>query len=146
MLPRYTKLDKESLALVESLIPISATNFVNLIGLESAIGLFNEFGGTSYRFVREESAKASERFEELAIIIGRENATILGREFNGDEVYIPRCRRALSALRARMIVTDFDEITRTQSAREACNQLARRYRVSYRWVEIVVNGKTAGAV
>ena len=84
---------------------------------------------------------AAQRFEEMAAVIGADNAIRLGATFPDEEIYIPRCTIAMNALRDRQIIEDFDALIREMSAREAFNQLARRYRRSVTAIENTVNGK-----
>ena len=134
----------EDVALIEPLLPSTAVEFVRLIGMESALRLFEEFGGVNWRFSKgvQQFGPGARRLDEMAAVIGKENALLLGDFFaGGDEVYIPRCFIALNALRNRQIVNDFDDLTKHMSGREACNQLARRYHRSAKSIENAVNGK-----
>jgi Mor family transcriptional regulator len=90
---------------------------------------------------RPHAGIAAQRFEELAAVIGADNAIRLGATFPDEEIYIPRCTIAMNALRNRQIVEDFDRMTRDMSMREAFNQLARRYRRSVTAIDRAVNGK-----
>lgn len=141
MLPSFENIDSETLALVESLLPATAANFSRLIGTAATLKMVAEFGGTEYRFPRREFGSASERFDRLIKLIGRASALALSAEYTECEVYIPRCLKAMTALRNRKIIAEFNEIIRTNSARLAFGELARRHRLSNRAVEMIVNGK-----
>ena len=142
MLPKARDLDPETQELIISLLPRTGADFVRTIGLTSAIDLFNEFGGTTWKFSRRISgnAIAAKRFQEMADVIGEDNALRLADEFGYDETYIPSCKRAMDALRKRLVVADFDELTKVVSTREAFNQLVRRYRISHSAIQRYVNG------
>ena len=144
MLPKFVDLNEHDTALVVSLLPGVASEFVKAIGLESALSLFAEFGGMCWRFAksRPPAGIAAQRFEELAAVIGADNAIRLGATFPDEEVYIPLCAKAMNALRDKQIVEDFDKLIREMSTREAFNQLARRYRRSCTAIEYTVNGKS----
>ena len=144
MLPKFADLDEQKIALVVPLLPAVATEFAEAIGLENALNLFAEFGGMNWRFAKSRPAAgiAKERFEEMAAVIGADNAIRLGATFPDEEVYIPRCTIAMNALRDRQIIDDFDKLIREMSTREAFNQLARRYRRSATAIANTVNGKS----
>ncbi len=143
MLPKFADLNEQEIALVVPLLPAMPTEFVRAIGLENALNLFIEFGGMNWRFAksRPPAGIGAQRFEELAAVIGADNAIRLGATFPDEEIYIPRCTIAMNALRDRQIIEDFDELIRKMSTREAFNQLARRYRRSVVAIARAVNGK-----
>lgn len=143
MLPKLVDLNEQEIALIVPLLPAGATEFVEAIGLENALNLFGEFGGMNWHFAksRPPAGLAARRFEEMASAIGEDNAIRLGATFPDEEIYIPRCLIAMNALRNRHIVEDFDKMIREMSAREAFNQLARRYRTSSQSIQVLVNGK-----
>lgn len=145
MLPKARDLDPETKELIISLLPRTGADFVRKIGFKSAIDLFNEFGGTTWQFSRRASgnAIAAKRFQEMADVVGEDNALRLADEFGYDSIYIPSCKRAMDALRKRLIVAEFDEMTKVISVREATNQLVRRYRISHSAINRCVN---AGAL
>lgn len=145
MLPKFADLDEQKIALVVPLLPAVATEFSKAIGLENALNLFAEFGGMNWRFAksRPPAGIAAQRFEELAAVIGAENAIRLGATFPDQDIYIPRCTIAMNALRDRQIIEDFDALIREMSTREAFNQLARRYRRSATAIANTVNGKSS---
>ncbi|GEM_PF-2537993 len=142
MQPKFADLNEQEIALVLPLLPVVATELAESIGLENALNLFAEFGGMNWRFSksRPHAGIAAQRFEEMAAVIGEDNAIRLGATFVDEEIYIPRCAIAMNALRDRQIIKDFDDLTKQISAREAFNQLARRYRCSSRAIERAVNG------
>ena len=143
MSQKSTYFNPEDIDLIEPLLPSTAMEFVRLIGMETALHLFSEFGGVNWRFSKgvQQFGIAAQRFDEMAAVIGKENALLLGKAFDEGDVYIPRCAIALNALRNRQIVKDFDALTKHMSVREAYNQLARRYHRSATSIEYAVNGK-----
>ncbi len=145
MLPKFADLDEQEIALVVPLLPAGASDIAKVIGLENALNLFVEFGGMLWRFAksRPPAGLAAQRFEEMAAVIGAENALLLGATFPDEEIYIPRCTIAMNALRDRQIIEDFDEMIHEMSVREAFNQLARRYRRSVTAIANTVNGKSS---
>jgi hypothetical protein len=144
MLPQLIDLNEQEVALVLPLLPGVATEFAKVIGLKSTVSLIAEFGGMNWRFAksRPPSGLAAQRFEEMAAVIGADNAILLGATFTDEEIYIPRCTVAMKALRDRQIIKDFDQLIRETSTREAFNQLARRYQRSAKAIAYIVNGKS----
>jgi hypothetical protein len=144
MLPKFADLNEQEVALVVPLLPAGATELAEAIGLENALNLFVEFGGMNWRFAksRPPAGIAAQRFEEMASVIGADNAILLGATFPDQDIYIPRCTIAMNALRDQQIIEDFDKLIREMSTREAFNQLARRYRRSVTAIANTVNGKS----
>lgn len=148
MLPDYDQLDDESKALIASLMSPVATEIAEIIGIGPALDLFNAFGGTEaylYKSIPPLGCVGASRFAELAAVIGEENVLRLGNTYNSDggHIYIPRCLAATNALKTRQIVADYDALLKTRSARDAANKLARRFRLSNRQIEKIVNGRKA---
>ena len=154
VLPDYDQLDDESKALISSLLPAGATEIAEIIGIGQALDLFNAYGGTEaylYKSIPPLGSVGATRFAELAAVIGEANVLRLGKTYNdeGGHVYIPRCLVAINALKRRQILAEYDALVKTSSARDAANKLARRYRLSNRRIEEIVNGgqkrKSTGA-
>lgn len=137
-------IDSETRDLILPLLPAVGMEIVELIGLEAALSLFARFGGTERRFNKaaDSSGPAGTRFKEIAAVVGKDNALRLGAEFGSELVYIPQCLRGLRAYRRRQMVLDYDQLLKSMSAREAANQIARRYGTSYRTVEKAANGES----
>lgn len=141
MLLHFDDLDSETSALVESSLPASATDFVRLVGLSKTLAMCNAYGGTEISFPKQKDGLGAAHFARLAEVIGAEAVRRLAAEYSQEIVYIPRCLRAMQALRRRQIILDYDELLSKTSARQAANQLAIRYRTSSRSIEIIVNGE-----
>lgn len=137
-------IDSEARDLILPLLPAVGIEIVELIGLGAALSLFARFGGTERRFNKAAggSGHAGARFEEIAAVVGKDNALRLGAEFGAELVYIPQCLRGLRAYRRRRMVVDDSELLKHMGAREAANQIARRYGTSYRSVEKAANGES----
>lgn len=142
MLPRFEDLDSETAALVESYLPASALEMVRLIGLQAALLVIEHFGGTDLHFFREKETCFPNDFLSLAQVIGKEKAALLAREYPAaKKVYVPRCMKAMNALRNREIIALADQMMHEKSMRQVCKDLARRYRKSSRSIQMIVNGK-----
>lgn len=140
MLPQIDDIDPDTRRLVEDSLPATGRELVRLIGFEAAIALVNEYGGTEIFFPQREDGQAAALFAHLAETVGHGNAVLLGNEYaRSERTYIPRCIRAMSALRRRQIIIEFDAMTKTMSGRQATNEIARRYRMSNRAIEKIVN-------
>lgn len=141
MMPiRFDDLDHETVALVESALPEGAREFVRLVGLRATLALIAEFGGIEISFPQSAVGLGGERFDQIAAVVGIDNAENLGRWFKGCEpVYIPRAVRAMAAIRNRQMIEDFEQLTQTKSARRAVNDLAFSYRMCSRAIENIVN-------
>lgn len=140
---RLDDLNDETAALVESNLPRVAKEFVHLIGLRSTLALISEFGGMEFHFPVSPDGKGGKRFDQIAGIIGVDHTEKLGQWFKGCEfVYIPRALQAITALRNRQMIVDYDRLLRRGiSARQAANDLAFTYRISGRSIEKIVNGE-----
>lgn len=137
------KLDVETAALVAGAMPATMRELIGLIGLESALALVGEFGGTSYVFPKDINGPAADRFEYLVEIVGPDAAhKLASHPFVQEKVYIPICSKALRLLRNRQVIAAYDCYLRNGSTRYARRQVAREFGISDRWVDRVVNGKT----
>lgn len=137
----YRDLDAESLAVVMGLLPKAAHQLIEVIGFEPAMAIVEEFGGVCILFPKSQDGKGAERFEQVASVIGVENAKLLGKNFYTVVFNVPRCTRAYNALRNRVIVRDCDELLKTGiSLNKTIEELVYRYRMSYRQIEVIVHG------
>lgn len=139
----FNKLDADTLPLVLPLLPEKAREIAACIGLPAALALVAEFGGCEVRFVKAPPpGTESEPFSSISRVVGTQAAMDLNIFFGGDEyVYIPLCQAALRAVRNRQIIDDFTtSLVACNSTRVAASEVARRYRISNRTVENIVNG------
>lgn len=142
MLPRFEDLDPETSNLVESFLPASALEMVRLIGLQAALLLIEHFGGTEVHFIREKETCFPRDFLALAKVIGTEKAAILAREYPAaDKMYVPRCLKAMNALRNREIMALADKMIPEKSRWKVYIDLARQYGTSTRTIQGILNGK-----
>lgn len=115
---------------------------VRLIGLQAALLLIEHFGGTEVHFIREKETCFPRDFLALAKVIGTEKAAILAREHpEADRMYVPRCLKAMNALRNREIIALADKMIPEKSMRQVYIDLARQYGTSTRTIQDIVNGK-----
>jgi hypothetical protein len=137
----FEDLDSETSAVVESFLPATAKELVRLIGLEKTLALCSAYGGTEISFPRQKNGPGAANYARLEKVIGGGNLHRLSTEYLQEIVYIPRCLRAMTALRHREIIIDYEALLRTTSARQAANQLAIRFRTTSRSIEKIVNGE-----
>lgn len=142
MLPRFEDIEPETFALIGPLLPLSCADFVRLIGLKNTLALVSAYGGTEIAFPKRSAGPGAAHFAELAEIIGADAVRRLADEFACQElVYVPRCLRAMNALRNHQIIIDYSALIASISGRKAANQLAKRYRTTSRSIEKIVNGE-----
>lgn len=137
----YEDLDSETSAVVEAFLPATATELVRLIGLEKTLALVSACGGTEMSFPKQKDGPGAANFARLAEVIGAATVRRLAAEYSNEFVYIPRCLRAMNALRHRKIIVEYTALIGKTSARQAANQLAIRFRTTSRSIEKIVNGE-----
>ena len=111
----------------------TAKDFVDLIGLDAAVRLFDALGGTDYPFPKGASNNhdGAARFESLSDLVGLSAACELVRVYGGDTVYIPNCRYVRTRARNQLIVREFD-------AGVTLEELAKRHKISSRQVSMIL--------
>lgn len=69
-------------------------------------------------------------YQQIARVIGIENTLKLGREFSGEQVYLPKLNNCISRERNRKIVEEFKGGN--------YGELARKYGVTSFWVRNII--------
>lgn len=69
-------------------------------------------------------------YQQIAMVIGIENAVRLGREFGGEPFYLPKLDICLSRVRERKIIEEFKNGNYVE--------LARKYGVTSAWVRRII--------
>lgn len=134
------QLDEDEKAYVFGLLPENLKNISRLIGLELALRLAAEFGGESIRFRKTSPVRPCEIFQRLVDLIGESSVFLLGREFSDGPMYIAAAKTAARFIRNRKITSEFSAMIRQgKSTNTAANALAKKYQISYRAVEKIVN-------
>lgn len=126
-------------------LPPTIEIFVSLIGHGPTMDLVRAFGGNDFRFpARREGAN----WEALIELIGERQAARLIERFDGDEVYIALCDRALRADRNRRLIARYDTLLgEGHSSRGAVSILVREFApISNRSVEKIVNSPVPPAL
>ncbi|VVE67855.1 hypothetical protein PAN31117_02792 [Pandoraea anapnoica] len=121
---------------VEHLLPEVAQLLVRVIGISKATRLVEQLGGTTFPvpvyLTTRRDGEAS--FEALAEIVGRRAATDISKYFGGNNLYVPKCQRAMRELRGRAIRNEFDKLAREYGSRGSVAKLAKQYRIADRHV------------
>lgn len=115
-------------------LPALVRDIERVSGLPAAIAIVNAFGGMEISIPKGENnnAKGKVAFERIAAAVGRDAALAICNEFGGEMLSIPRCHTLRGEMRARAIRRAFD-------AGECVNTLARRFGMTYRAIEIILN-------
>ncbi len=121
------------------LLPESVKTCIGLIGLTKSVRLIHAWGGTTFPVGKNKRKGGQIRFAALAEVVGVEAAEILTRHYSGEVIAIPRCWRAMLALRNQKMRAEFDDITATETAIHAVSTLARRYEMTERRVWEILN-------
>lgn len=136
-LPR--EMDPETIALVEAAMPAMGKELIRTIGIEATLALVREFGGMELRFNKTGNGRGADRFATIVETVGSDNAYRLAKEWTDEKVYIPFCCKAVSVLRNRAIIQDFDQLAKEHSGAEAVRQLVRKYGLTYRQIEKIIS-------
>jgi hypothetical protein len=112
-----------------SRLPGMVRDFARIAGLESAIACVNAFRGMQITIPKGEDNNTAGRVAE---VMGKDAALAICKEYGGEVLGIPRCHALRSEMRARAIRSAFD-------AGEDVNTLARRFDMTYRAIEQIIN-------
>jgi hypothetical protein len=122
------------------LIPASARELMDVVGLEAMLKLVNALGGTTFPVSKNKTREGQIRFEMLAEVIGVEAAEQLTRYCGGSILIIPRFDKVMREVRNRAIRNEFDAMLQAgDSATWSVTKLALKHAVTSRTVWEVVN-------
>ncbi len=115
-------------------LPDRMRDLIRLAGIEAAVNLSNALGGLNIRFPKHEAANryGAAAFRRLAELVGEDATRALCAEYGGEQIAIPRCHAWRQEFRARAIRRAFD-------AGATVPELAKRYGVTYRTIEKLLN-------
>lgn len=126
------------------LLPDTALHIAAVIGEEAAEKLIENIGGA--RFKMGKGCVKTERLAILTEAIGEQTALQLLKVFGGEEMYIPRCEKAVREARNRNLLHDWQQsLDSGKSQLMTCSKLAVKYRISDRTIYTIVKaakGKT----
>lgn len=130
-LPDLSSLSPRDLS---SLLPNSIAQIVHSIGLAKTIALVDKLGGTTFPVSRHQGARGDVRYFVLVDVVGVDAANVLTDVYGGESLYIPRCNGLLIALRNHAICAEFEQLTAQQASPAVVSTLARKHRLSDRWI------------
>ncbi|WP_048796276.1 MULTISPECIES: Mor transcription activator family protein [Serratia] len=136
--------NKDTLTLddVKHLIPESGQVIINLIGIEAAKKIFITFGGTTLPIPKGRNKRGIPRFNLICDAIGRDKALMMAEHFDGEEIYIPLCSKAFSAIKHHSIITDYNSLMRSgMSGSMAAITICPKYNISHKQVSKIISGK-----
>lgn len=113
--------ERVAMTLDLSLLPPTARDLADLIGLPATLRLVEGWGGRAVQIARGKRAKGKAQLDELAAIVGRLEANKLAQRYGGGVLTIPLCADALRGARDGALQSRFDALTTTagHSARQA---------------------------
>ncbi|UXY14440.1 DNA transposition protein [Chitiniphilus purpureus] len=122
-------------------LPETMREIALLVGMDGAMKLVRQFGGTSLRIPQGKHRLGQQRYAQLAQLLGEHEMSRLAEHFRGsDAVYIPRCSSIARALRDIAIRHAFDEYTREESSNRAVAKLARMNGLCERQIWKILKG------
>ena len=125
---------------VQDMLPDNVMDMASRIGLPSTLVVVEKMGGTLWRVAEGRASTGEARREALAELVGSEIEELLHMHYQGEEIYVARCHRALVRWRDLEITMRFEKGLRDgQTVRSLLNDLAREYKLSSRWVWEIVN-------
>lgn len=121
------------------LLPQGARDIVHAMGMSDAITVLSKLAGTKWEIPRVER-KSNRSGSQLIAHLGEPLALRLMTAFGGETLSIPRCQKALNAVRDQAIVTGFEEMCREGlTVRLALSELALQYHLTGTYVWQIVN-------
>lgn len=114
-----------------SLLPPTARDLVDLVGLAPTLRLVEALGGRSFQVAHGKRRQGRAQLAELADIVGADAAKGIARRYAGGVLVVPLCTAALRAARDRALQARFDMLTGEGelSARRAVAQLVGEFQM-----------------
>ena len=107
-----------------SCLPMTAQKLVALVGLPLTLRLVDAYGGRAINLYNSDNS-----LDRMAELIGRDGAQKLLLFFGNAPFTVPLCKRALTILRNRTILAEFDRLTIDEglSARASVARITRLF-------------------
>ncbi len=102
------KRPEHEIARAAHLLPDNAKELVNLLTLPVTLKLVEAYGGTHFPVPKTARAEG-QYFAALSEAVGVDAAGTLVRRFGNTRLYVPKCAKALRALRDANIRADYDK-------------------------------------
>lgn len=131
----HTNLTEDDLREFAALLPESMLGMASVAGFAAVHALVSRCGGTILRIGKNDSAIGRLLHQELAAIVGETAADRIETAYGGNcRMQIPRCKKAMNAVRNNAIRRDFDRHTSQMSGVKAVNKIALEYGIGSRAV------------
>lgn len=140
--PNLVNPDPQAAALILEMMPLSMMPVIEVVGLKSCLAFIKAFAGQVFVIPKSPRGPGVSRFLRIEQAIGIDAALQISKHFGGEKMEIPRMAMLLRKLRNREIIRDFDAALKVTSALNAANELATKYEMTWRQIEMIVNGKT----
>lgn len=130
---------------VRELLPETVQQIVETIGLPATEKLVKAIGGARFKFGK--GREDTPRLHILFDAIGEADTYRLLAVFGGEDLYVPRCDKALRELRNLRFAREFARLTQDEgmSGMMAMTQLCPRYGISERTGYTIVYSSAAPA-
>ncbi len=124
---------------VRALLPEQIQEIAEAIGLPATQRLVQELGGTTWPVSKGVRRLGIIRHEALKEVIGETAAQIMAERWGNETLYIAKCDAPLRRLRDLEIHRKFEQAVREGvSANTVVSELARAYKLSDRWVWVIL--------
>lgn len=118
-----------------NVFPEAVQFLINLIGEEGTFSLIQHYGGSTLRIPRGDTIVGRTKIDLLAQKIGKQEIQNIVQIFGGTCIYIPNCKKLLTAKQHAKIIQDRDKLAaKGISERQLVSDLARRYKLSDRHI------------
>lgn len=113
LLPPPDRIEREDLVLLAWLLPDAVNNLVRVAGIDAALALLVRWPGVQYPVpkYKDSNAAGTQRWDELAAIVGEAAMAAIAGYYGGSELVIPTCQRLLAHKRHRWMRERYDDLT-----------------------------------
>jgi len=111
-------------------LPAFARNLIETLGFETALNVIEQLGGASWRISYADNSKERKDIEAR---IGYNAWLKLQNAFAGETLYIPKCHKALLAIRNQAIKTTLKQCADSVTPKtDKIRELVKRFKLSDR--------------
>jgi len=111
-------------------LPAFARNLIEALGFDTALNVIEQLGGASWRISTNDNGKERKAIEAR---IGYHAWLKLQNAFAGETLYIPKCHKALLALRNKAIKTTLKQCADSVTPKtEKIRELVKQFKLSDR--------------
>lgn len=124
---------------VQDMLPELVRDMAQRIGLPATLTVVEKLGGTIWYVADGHGPAGQARRDALAELVGKDIEQQLHQHYAGTELSLPRCAAALRRIRDLGINQRFEQaVAGGASVRAAANDIARKEKLTSRWVQKVV--------